>query len=135
MSMMRIPSGDLAEKPVKAMNTGSARQKHERTLSRNHLHTLLLAECNRFSADCPFSSGPVHPDFSYACLSTVAYHRLGDCGRGHQQHSFDGRLHVLYASKASSPLYLCRIWIYGNHVIPAATQFFEQFHAEICRIP
>jgi hypothetical protein len=60
LSMTRKPTGDLAEKPVKAMDTPSTWQKHQWTLSWNHLHPLLLAERDRFLADCPSSSCPVH---------------------------------------------------------------------------
>ncbi|HYU46040.1 MAG TPA: hypothetical protein VEK84_07665 [Terriglobales bacterium] len=87
-----------------------------------------------FGLDGALARPPVHPHPPYARLGAIVHNGFGDFRGSHQQRCFDGRLDVLQASEASPPLHLRRVGIYGNHVIPMATEFFEQFYAEICRI-
>jgi len=93
---------------------------------------LFSAERYRFLTDGAVARRPEHPNPSYVRLGAVVYDGFGGFRRSHQQGGFDGGLDVLHASEAWSALYLFSVRIYGNHVIPAPTQFFEELHTEIC---
>jgi len=51
VSSTGIAAGDLADESVKAVDTSSFWQKHERALAGDDVDTALLAEGNRFCAD------------------------------------------------------------------------------------
>ena len=125
-----ISACDLPDESVETMSASCIRPKHERTLARDHLNPVFLAELDCPRADRSFSSRPIHPNSTYPCLGAIAHHRIGHFRGGHQKGRVDWRLDVLYATEAAPSLNLGRAGIHGNNVIAAPTHFFKQSDAE-----
>jgi hypothetical protein len=109
--------------------------KHERALPWDYRYAALLAKLQGLKADRSFATCTVHPNPAYPCFSTILDHGIGDFRSRHQQCSRSRRLNVLHSSEAASPEYFGRMGIDRNHIVPAATQFFEQRYAEVSGLP